>query len=75
MLGGNALNRPRGRIVSSNAITQTISNAITLGVSQTWIAAAGNLTLAGNINNNGNLLTVSGNFNSLISGSSAGRVD
>ena len=68
VLGGSALTIRAGGIVSSNANIQMVNNAITLGAAQTWSAASGNLVFGGTINNGGNLLTVSGGFNTLISG-------
>jgi autotransporter-associated beta strand protein len=68
VLGGSALTIRAGGIVSSNASLETVGNDLTLAANQTWNAAAGNLAVAGNVNNGTNLLTVTGTFNTLLSG-------
>lgn len=55
-------------VTNNSANTETISNAITLGLAQTWTAASGNLAFGGNINNAGLGLTIGGSFNTSISG-------
>lgn len=67
VLGGSPLTIRAGGIINNDANTQTINNAITLGAAQTWNAASGHLAFAGNLAST-NLLTLSGNFNTLISG-------
>ncbi len=64
---GNAFTISNG-IVNNSANAQTFSNAITLGAAQTFNAAAGAMTFAGNIENAGNVLTVSGASNTVVSG-------
>jgi fibronectin-binding autotransporter adhesin len=68
VVGGAGLTLRAGGIVSSSANSQTINNAITMAAAQTWSATSGNLILSGNINNGGDLLTIAGNFNSVIGG-------
>lgn len=67
-LRGSALTIRAGGVTNNSASSQVISNAITLFTNQTWNAAAGSLTIAGNVNNVTNLLTISGSFNSSLSG-------
>lgn len=66
-VAGNAFTISNG-IVNSSANAQTFSNAITLGAAQTFDAAAGAMTFAGDINNGGNVLTIGGASNTVISG-------
>src|ERR1700730_11162505 len=47
-------------VTNSSTNTETINNAITLGVAQTWSATSGNLVFGGNVNTNGKLLTITG---------------
>lgn len=47
-------------IVNNNSNTQTINAPITLGNSQTWNAEKGNLVIGGNIDLQGNTLTIAG---------------
>ncbi len=56
-----------GGITKSGNGTDTINHAITLGAAQTWSAGSGNLNFGGNIANGGNLLTVTGSSNTVIS--------
>jgi autotransporter-associated beta strand protein len=55
-------------ITNNSTATQTINNAITLTLGQTWNAASGNLVFGGNIANGGFLLTIGGGFNTSASG-------
>ena len=55
-------------VTNNSTSTETINNAITLGIAQTWNASAGNLVFGGNINNGGFLLTMGGGFNTSSSG-------
>jgi len=55
-------------VTNNSTATQTINNAITLTLGQTWSAASGNLVFGGNIANGGFLLTISGSANTNISG-------
>lgn len=68
ILGGSALNVRAGGITNNSASGQIINNAITLATNQTWNATSNTLAFNGNINNGTNLLTISGSFNSFISG-------
>jgi autotransporter-associated beta strand protein len=47
-------------VTNSSTNTETINNAITLGVAQTWYATSGNLVFGGNVNTNGKQLTING---------------
>jgi autotransporter-associated beta strand protein len=55
-------------ITNNSTATQTINNAITLTLAQTWNAASGNLVFGGNIANGGFLLTIGGGSNTSASG-------
>jgi autotransporter-associated beta strand protein len=55
-------------VTNSSTSTETINNAITLGIAQTWTASAGNLAFGGNVINGGFVLTLTGGFNTTISG-------
>lgn len=55
-------------IFNNSTATQTINNAITLTLAQTWSAASGNLVFGGNIANGGFLLTIGGGSNTSASG-------
>jgi autotransporter-associated beta strand protein len=55
-------------ITNNSTATQTINNAITLTLAQTWSAASGNLVFGGDIANGGLLLTIGGGFNTSASG-------
>jgi fibronectin-binding autotransporter adhesin len=68
---GNAFTISNG--ITNNATTvQVFSNAITLGAAQTFNAASGALTFAGNITNGGNLLTLTVASNATVSGMVSG---
>jgi autotransporter-associated beta strand protein len=67
-LSGTAFTNGASGIVNNSSNAQTISNGITLGAAQSFDAAAGNLTFAGATANNGNLLTIAGNSNTVVSG-------
>jgi autotransporter-associated beta strand protein len=66
-LGGNSITLG-GNVTNNSAATQTINNALTLGIAQTWSATSGNLAFGGNISNGGFLLTIGGNSNTTITG-------
>jgi fibronectin-binding autotransporter adhesin len=70
ILGGGALNIRAGGVTNGSANGQIINNAITLWTNQTWNAISNPLTFNGSITNTDatNLLTISGSFNSAISG-------
>lgn len=57
-----------GGIVNNSSSTETINNAIKLGVAQTWNSASGALVINGNVDNNAKLLTVSGSAGTTITG-------
>jgi len=63
----------QGGITNNSTLVQTVSNSIVLGANQTWNAAAGDLAIAGNVDNNGHALSVGGahdtTFTGIISGS------
>ncbi|HWM24162.1 MAG TPA: autotransporter-associated beta strand repeat-containing protein [Chthoniobacterales bacterium] len=59
-------------ITNNSTATQTINNAITLTLGQTWNAANGNLVFGGNIANGGFLLTIGGGSNTSASGIMSG---
>ena len=71
-LSGTAFTNGAAGIVNNSPNAQTISNGITLGAAQSFDAAAGNLTFAGAIDNNGNPLTIEGNSNTVVSGAISG---
>ena len=58
----------QGGITNNSTLGQTISNSITLGANQTWNAAAGDLAIAGNVDNNGQTLTVAGAHDTTVTG-------
>jgi autotransporter-associated beta strand protein len=66
-LGGNSITLG-GNVNNNSAATETINNAITLGIAQTWSATSGNLVFGGTIANGGFLLTIGGNSNTTVSG-------
>jgi autotransporter-associated beta strand protein/probable HAF family extracellular repeat protein len=68
-ISGNALALNAG-IVSTGDNTWAINS--TLPYSQSFISLSGKLTISGNVNNSGNLLTVDGPGNHLISGAISG---
>jgi autotransporter-associated beta strand protein len=55
-------------ITNNSTATQTINNAITLTLAQTWSAVSGNLVFGGNLANGGFLLTIGGSANTSASG-------
>lgn len=67
VIGGAAFTIANG-ITNNSTNTQTINNAITLTLAQTWSAASGNLVFGGNIANGGFLLTIGGASNTSASG-------
>jgi fibronectin-binding autotransporter adhesin len=66
-LGGNSITLG-GNVTNNSAATETINNAITLGIAQTWSATSGNLVFGGTTANGGFLLTIGGNSNTTITG-------
>lgn len=68
---GNAVTVSNG-IVNNSANVQTFSNAVTLGGAQAFSAAAGAMEFAGNIDNGGNTLSVSGDSGVVIAGALSG---
>ena len=64
---GNAFTISNG-IINNATTVQVFSNAITLGAAQTFNAASGALTFAGDIANGGNLLTLTVASNAALSG-------
>jgi len=60
--------RTAAGVTNNSAATETINNAITLGIAQTWSATTGNLVFGGNIANGGFLLTIGGSSNTSASG-------
>ena len=67
VISGAAFSIANG-IINNSTNTQTINNAITLTLAQTWTAASGNLVFGGNIANGGFLLTIGGGSNTSASG-------
>lgn len=67
VISGAAFSISNG-ITNNSTFTQTINNAITLTLAQTWTAATGDLVFGGNIGNGGFLLTISGGANTSASG-------
>jgi autotransporter-associated beta strand protein len=58
-----------GNVTNNSASAQTLSVPVVLSTAETLNAAAGSLTLAQNVTNGGNLLTVTGGgFNSAVNG-------
>ena len=55
-------------VTNNSAASQTVNIPLSMNTAQTLNAAAGNLAFVGNITNNGNLLTVSGASNTIVSG-------
>jgi autotransporter-associated beta strand protein len=68
VVSSNALTIGAGGISNNSTNAQTISNALTLGASESFTAGAGSLTIAGNITNAGNSLTINGSNNTLLGG-------
>ena len=59
-------------VTNNSAASQTINIPISMGAAQTLNAVAGNVTFSQNITNNGNLLTVSGTSNTIVSAAITG---
>lgn len=70
-VAGNTFTISNG-IVNNSANAQVFSNAITLGAAQSFNAAAGDMTFAGDITNGGNVLTIGGASNTVVSGAISG---
>ncbi len=66
-IAGNAFTISNG-IVNNSASAQIFSNAITLGAAQTFNAASGAITFAGDVDNATFQLTMGGSSNSTVSG-------
>ncbi len=71
VISGAAFTLSNG-LTNNSTATQTINNAITLTLAQTWSAASGNLIFGGNIANGGFLLTINGSSNTSASGIMSG---
>lgn len=67
VISGAAFSLSNG-LTNNSTATQTINNAITLTLAQTWTAANGNLVFGGNIANGGFLLTIGGGSNTSVNG-------
>ncbi len=67
VISGAAFTLSNG-LTNNSTATQTINNAITLTLAQTWSAASGNLIFGGNIANGGFLLTINGSSNTSANG-------
>gem|GEM_PF-5272250 len=67
VISGAAFSISNG-IINNSTATQTINNAATLTLAQTWSAASGNLVFGGTIDNGGFLLTINGASNTSASG-------
>lgn len=72
VLGGNTLTISSGGVTNNSANGQIINSALTFAANQTWNASSNQLIFNGNIFNGGNLLTIAGNFNSVITGNLGG---
>ncbi len=71
--GGFTLTIGVGGVTNNDTQTQTISHSVTLGSAQTWNAASGGLSMiSGTLNNAGNLLTVTGANDVLLSSAMTG---
>lgn len=66
--GGRFLTLTGAGITNNSSASQSVNLPLSMSAAQTLNAAAGNLTFSGGITNNGNLLTVTGNSNSVVSG-------
>lgn len=64
-----------GGITNSSANLQTLDIDVTVSRSQTWFANAGNLAVSGLVNLGGNDLSVSGGFNTALTGAIQGTGD
>ncbi|MEY4298940.1 MAG: polymorphic outer membrane protein, partial [Verrucomicrobiota bacterium] len=71
-VSGNAMTNGAAGVVNNSSNAQTINNNLTLGAVQTFNSASGDLAFGGAVTNNGNLLTVAGAANTLISGAISG---
>jgi fibronectin-binding autotransporter adhesin len=65
---GNSLTLGSGGVTNLSTAAQTFSNNLVLGAPVTLAAAAGDLAVAGSIDNNGNLLTIDGGANTALGG-------
>ena len=67
-ISGDALTVGAAGIDNESSSAQTIDNNLTLGAAQSFLAASGNLTFGGTIDNGGFALGVGGAFNTTING-------
>src|SRR5205807_8437264 len=65
--GAYTINTSAG-VTNNSTSTETINNAIILGIAQTWSATSGNLVFGGNITNGGFLPTIVGSSNTNATG-------
>ena len=65
---GNALTLGEAGIHNQTTVTHTLGMAVSLRTAQRWNADTGGLAVTGSVNNNGNLLFVTGSANTTISG-------
>jgi autotransporter-associated beta strand protein len=61
-----------GSVTNNSTSTETVNVPVSLATTQPLTAAAGNLTFSQNLTNNGNLVTVSGSSNTLVSAAISG---
>jgi fibronectin-binding autotransporter adhesin len=71
-INGSAFTNGVSGVVNNSASAQTVNNDITLGGAQIFNAAAGDLTFGGAVDNNGNLLNVTGAGNTALNGAVSG---
>ncbi len=65
---GSTLTNGNGGIVNNSTATATLNVPVVVSAAQTFLAAAGNLTLNANVSLSGNALTVDGTANTAIGG-------
>jgi autotransporter-associated beta strand protein len=65
---GSTLTNGSGGIVNNSTATETLNVPVVVSAAQTFLAAAGNLTLNANASLSGNTLTVDGSANTAIGG-------
>ena len=71
-ISGDALTVGAGGIDNESTSAQTIDNNLTLGAAQSFLAASGNLTIGGTVDNGGFLLSIAGASNTAINGAISG---
>ena len=69
---GSALTLTGGGVTNNSANPQTLNVPLVLAAAQTFNAAAGNLTLSQAITNGGNVVTVGGVANTIVTGTISG---